>query len=1492
MNKSSLAVFNKKYIYYQYLYTLGSSYGHHLMLGKNICLSSEVKSSNNNSELCLFISKIMGLLLAVLLSIIIESRAYAVNYTTTQICSNGQTCIYSAADTFNPSSKSAIYVIGSQLKLTGSQLFFTDSIGVILDHSTGEITDATINGATDSTSGVNVSVRNSSLLTLLGTNRLTGSRRGLNAQGNSHVISNGNLDIDINDPFSLNPEISGITSFEASIIELNGLQTNISLGNSRINKAKYGLFVDSGGVITTDNVQSLVTVTTYGTGGEAAIMATGLNSRINLVNANIKTLGLSDSLSSVSAYNSGSVTFSGLLNIESPFSKGVEVSSGGIVLLNDVNITNSGNQDHSIYAEGDLSKVAITGSANLWIGYGSVAVDGVHADNSSRIDLNGTTVINNKGSISSSGVIATHSAIIDITGSTLITIAGDDSFGLAVYDGASLLARNTDLVINTTGSGASAILASGEDTVLSVNGGTINTTGANAHGISVTNRASKTLDKNINNILPHVTISGSGSAVLNASGTASHLTLLNTSLNTAMTAGLDSWGAKAENEGLITLGTNTDTGGTRLWAIGGIISLNDNANAAGSQVRLNTLGVLDISAFNGNATVGSIDGDGSIALGSNTLIIGANNIGNNGSLVDNADYAGAFSGSGNLIKTGNLNQILSGAGHMVSDIFVNEGTLTFKQNGTFTATGNFTTAGGATTVIGAQPAILQVGGAFKQLANSNLVAWIGASPDIIANSATLEGKLTINGFNAIPEPILASAVTNQNYNFIHTTNGITGNFTNINSIDGSFINSGLDYLITSGFVENSGLDYNLGFEMAWTETNPSKRRGSFSLAEGSAFNVDLVLANQPASNTWSGQALIKSGSGLLVLSAKNTYTGSTTITGGELALKGAGNISTSSNLSLTSIYSLFDVSNIYGTDTTVNNLSGVPGSQLVLGGKTLTVNNSQDTGYDGDIDVSAASLVKVGNSTLTLSGNTAYTGHTLIKQGQLVLDGIKGGGQLVSDITGLQNTQLSLVRGASLTGIIDPIDVSIDSHSHWNMTGDSIVNKMMLAGNIYFSPVSHLTQGRTLEAANWEGQNGVVELFATLNNGQSISDKLIINGGNVTGQTYIAVHNAGGLGGQTTGNGILVVEGINGANTTVQSSKDSFKLIAPVYAGVYSYKLTAGDAQQRGENWYLTSTYSYRPETALLPSSIDLVGQIWQSMVSTLNDRRGDAYRGNDTEIGEDQAIWMRFIGQDNQRNSNEGGSTPEFQAHISGLELGTDLWNRKTDDDADNIVGVYTSMAHGNADVKGFIDGGVNIDAGSVSSDAYSIAGYFTRTESNGLYTDTVLQYGWSVGNRANRINVNGQGITASLEIGFPFSANKTFFIEPQIQVIYQNMQFDDIELAETSVSSIISDQTTGRIGLRGVWHDVTLGTVQWTPYLKVNAWGQTGGNIQTAYMTETHETTLQNNFNHTTLELGGGTSLELSRTVSAYVQASYRDGISHGGHTTQGSLGLNWRF
>ncbi len=130
----------------------------------------------------------------------------------------------------------------------------------------------------------------------------------------------------------------------------------------------------------------------------------------------------------------------------------------------------------------------------------------------------------------------------------------------------------------------------------------------------------------------------------------------------------------------------------------------------------------------------------------------------------------------------------------------------------------------------------------------------------------------------------------------------------------------------------------------------------------------------------SGTVTLQGGSDI-TFAGVNSYTGGTTVTAGTLIAGAINTIESSSSLTLNGT-SIFDIS---AFNNEVSNLSGAPGTTILLGSKTLTVNEISSLTFSGILNDSTngGKLVKIGSGTLTLAGANTYTGGTTISAGVL-----------------------------------------------------------------------------------------------------------------------------------------------------------------------------------------------------------------------------------------------------------------------------------------------------------------------------------------------------------------------------------------------------------------------------------------------------------------------------------------------------------------------------
>lgn len=152
---------------------------------------------------------------------------------------------------------------------------------------------------------------------------------------------------------------------------------------------------------------------------------------------------------------------------------------------------------------------------------------------------------------------------------------------------------------------------------------------------------------------------------------------------------------------------------------------------------------------------------------------------------------------------------------------------------------------------------------------------------------------------------------------------------------------------------------------------------------------------------------------------------------------------------------------------------------------------------------------------------------------------------------------ISLYDGSRWVGAALPVsNVIIDPSSVWSVNAVSTLSEQLTnAGRVEFAAPA-LGSFKLLKVLNYLGQGGTVDLNVFLGE-NGAGDRLVIDGGRASGGTLLNIRNIGGLGAPTQGNGILVVEAVNGGRI----DPGSFALTHPggiVTAGAYEYELYQG----------------------------------------------------------------------------------------------------------------------------------------------------------------------------------------------------------------------------------------------------------------------------------------------------------------------------------------------
>lgn len=463
-----------------------------------------------------------------------------------------------------------------------------------------------------------------------------------------------------------------------------------------------------------------------------------------------------------------------------------------------------------------------------------------------------------------------------------------------------------------------------------------------------------------------------------------------------------------------------------------------------------------------------------------------------------------------------------------------------------------------------------------------------------------------------------------------------------------------------------------------------------------------------------------------------------------------------------------------GAGSTLNVAQGgtLTGTTTFNDGASLTgnaTNNGQLHFSNGNAAISGSvsgdgQLLKDGGGTLTVSNGTLSQSQVTLSQGTLALNNAI----INSDIIAQSGTQVRLTGNSVMNGAIDPTDVSLDSGASWNIqrgaTVKSVLDNLDSAGTITFTPATGSQfVPETLTVTNLTGRNGTINLSIRLDDPIFPTDMLVIDGGTATGETWLNFTNTSdaGLGLATTGNGIKVVDAINGATTDA----GAFALGRKLQAGAFNYTLNHGSAD---ENWYLSSEAGYRAEVALYASVFAQSMDYDRALAGTYSQR---------SSAVSDQGLWGRIQGGHTGHDGNGGvaqGDTPESNGSYSFIQLGGDLLKHDTGS-LSLTSGLYGAAGQSLVDVK-------NDDrsaAGSVRDTVYSLGGYLTAVhDTSGLWADVVAQgsrHSLKASSDDNQFNTRGTGWLASLETGLPFSVSQGLVLEPQLQYVWQGLSLEN---------------------------------------------------------------------------------------------------------------------
>ncbi len=660
--------------------------------------------------------------------------------------------------------------------------------------------------------------------------------------------------------------------------------------------------------------------------------------------------------SGTSSYSGATTISTGTLQVNNSLTAGspIAVAAGAI-------LSNAGTINGSLSLAGTLSgagtvngnvTVASTGVINAGTITGSVSLTGT---------LSGGGTVN--------GPVAVTGGTINLTGGTL---AGTVGFATGSWNGAGSVTG-----VATSSSGTLTI---GNGANLTANVG-LNVTGGSISAGSAT----ATLTGNLN----YTSSTGSTFAGVIAGG--GRTVTMNNSAATLTLSGANTYtGATIIKAGTLTVtGSLNGTTGTAL-TFGGPGTFNHNKSAGGTQ----GMSLLTVNA--GDATVQSTYGSsGNLSLtfsdvaarstgaAVNFLTTGGANGTTNKIVLTN--FGGSATPTGGLLDRGIF---FGGSNYAAYDV---GGFLRALSYGTDT-NAPAAIAGAATLGSVDDTKSVSISGAITaqttaavntlKLGSSNFTMTVG-------NVLSVNGLLSNGGVfsDGILEPTVAGGeMVIRTDSGTLTLNSVIRNF-NAGGSPTAVTKSGTGTLILTGASIHTGVTAIAGGTLQFGNGN-NGFDGSISNSSNIANNAALVFnLFSPTAPAYSGVVsgtgtLTKQGAGTLTLSNSQTYTGLTTISAGVLKL-GASNV-----LPATAAVATANVAgallNLNGFNQTIATITGggTTGGGVTLGGGILTVGDATSFIFTGDIS-GGGGLTKQGSGVMTLAGNNAYTGPTMITAGTL-----------------------------------------------------------------------------------------------------------------------------------------------------------------------------------------------------------------------------------------------------------------------------------------------------------------------------------------------------------------------------------------------------------------------------------------------------------------------------------------------------------------------------
>lgn len=914
---------------------------------------------------------------------------------------------------------------------------------------------------------------------------------------------------------------AGSTAGVASVLTIQGNQLNLSSGgtiNLNATAGTKGLTYNlNNAILLSGNANIAGTGSaTFNIGGIISDGSGGFG--ITKTGTSKVTLSGANSYTGATIINGGTIKISAANNLGNNTSATNTITLGGGTLESTSGTYNLGT-NRTVTVNGSGTILADTAASTL-------TVDGNVQGGAAG--TNTLTVNANTGNVIISG------NIIDGTGSTALIKSSTGTLTLTgtsnAYSGGTSI---TGGVLNVGSAGAL-----GTTGTISMTGGTLQYSAANTTDYSsrFSTAASQTfkidnggqtvaVGSNITTSTDAFTSLGAGTTTLGGANSYAGLTTL--TAGTLDVTGTNSSAGNTTSGGTLLL-DNASNGGLAsgtLTISGGIVQAANAARTLSNNTLLTGSSTISGSqSLTINGTVTNSGGSRTLTssiTGGNTLALGTVYLSEAQGTARSFTVSGVGNTTINSIQDSAAGNSTAGGNTFIVNQTAGMGTLTLANADNYTGTTTLTSG------------TLSLGN--KAVFGTSAVAWsavsTSASTDLsgankITNNGTLTGSSTFTGSNNIE---LGGTFT------------ATGSRTITNNI-----------ATATGTLTLSGSTIGL---------SSSATTNTLTFAGSGNTMVSAVLQNNGTGGTATAGNLAYTGGGKLTLANTNTYTGTTAVSNGTLALTGAGAISSGSTITVSSTGNLttsgsgtitgattsltdtggtvtLSTANTYGGNTTINGTNallqigasssptvGTPTSgaigtgTLILGTANLQAVGGAQTLANNITFNNAANYTISGSNNLTLNGNLSWNGSqtmTVTNSGTTTFGGtlsLRNDASLAQrsfTLSGTGNVNLngSIVNGSSGNGIVVINDTGTttlngnNSYSGSTTIGDATHNSTVILGNanaLGYGGVSTVNSSTTVNSGSTLDLNGQV----------GINEPITLNGTGIGGNGALINSNTG-----------------------------------------------------------------------------------------------------------------------------------------------------------------------------------------------------------------------------------------------------------------------------------------------------------------------------------------------------------------------------------------------